>query len=686
MSSLFWVGGDATWNSTAGTKWATSSGGAGGAAAPTAADDVFFDAASGVVNVTLTAVAARSVDCTGFTGTITHPTATVLTIGTSTAGAGNVALKLVSGMTYTIATVTSSITFASTSGTQQSVDFGGRTTANVLFNGAGGSWQYLSSHVATGASVTLSNGTLDVNGQTCTWGAFSSTTSNTRTLTLGAASISLSTGGSTTWSVGSGTFTLNSDTSTITVTGAGPTFTGGGKTYNNVVISSSGIAVFLGANTFANLTRTGTAIKTDSVVFGASQTITGTLALNGNSATDRLLVQSDVVGTSRTLTAAALSVSNLDLMDIAGAGTANWNLSAITGLSGDCGGNSGITFTTASTQTATGTASFTWSTHGWTTHVPLPQDTVSIPNAFIATRTITMDMPRIGTDITCTCTGSPSMIFNVNPITIYGSFTLATGMTTSTANPVVLAGRGTHTVTTNGVSFAQSWTFNGPGGTYQLLDNLTDTSTITLTNGTLDVHGKNVTCTTFLSTGSTARTLILGGGTWTLTGNTLWNVTSTLTLSAAASTIVVTSNSSSRSFVGGGLTYGTLTYTAAGSTGALSITGANTFSTINFSDASNARNLVFAPSTTTTITDSFNVQGTAGKLMSVVSSTAGTAATISKASGTVACDYLSVKDSTATGGATFYAGSNSTNVSGNSGWSFTGAPTGTSGLSMTGID
>lgn len=44
--------------------------------------------------------------------------------------------------------------------------------------------------------------------------------------------------------------------------------------------------------------------------------------------------------------------------------------------------------------------------------------------------------------------------------------------------------------------------------------------------------------------------------------------------------------------------------------------------------------------------------------------------TLSKSSGTVDSDYLSLTNSVATGGATWYAGSHSTNVSGNTGWIF----------------
>ena len=44
MPSRYWVGGTASWDATAGTKWAETSGGAGGFSVPTISDDVFFDA------------------------------------------------------------------------------------------------------------------------------------------------------------------------------------------------------------------------------------------------------------------------------------------------------------------------------------------------------------------------------------------------------------------------------------------------------------------------------------------------------------------------------------------------------------------------------------------------------------------------------------------------------------------
>ena len=62
-----------------------------------------------------------------------------------------------------------------------------------------------------------------------------------------------------------------------------------------------------------------------------------------------------------------------------------------------------------------------------------------------------------------------------------------------------------------------------------------------------------------------------------------------------------------------------------------------------------------------------NLSGTAGNLVTFNSSVAGTARTISKSSGTVNALYLNVQDSTASGGAKWYANS-SNDLGNNTGW------------------
>ena len=106
--------------------------------------------------------------------------------------------------------------------------------------------------------------------------------------------------------------------------------------------------------------------------------------------------------------------------------------------------------------------------------------------------------------------------------------------------------------------------------------------------------------------------------------------------------------------------------------GQLTITGSSTFNDIiNSVQPATVR---FTAGTTTTF-NNFNLRGTAGNLITISSATAATH-TLSKASGTVSCDYLSITNSIATGGASWYAGANSTNVSGNTGWIFTAPPSG----------
>ena len=126
-----------------------------------------------------------------------------------------------------------------------------------------------------------------------------------------------------------------------------------------------------------------------------------------------------------------------------------------------------------------------------------------------------------------------------------------------------------------------------------------------------------------------------------------------------------------KTFVGGGSTFNcTLNQ---GGAGALTITGANTFSNItNTYKSTGATSILFTAGTTSTFTD-WNASGESTRLLTIGSVTAASH-TLSKASGTVSSDFLSISRSTATGGASWYAGANSTDGGNNSGWIFTAPP------------
>lgn len=624
MANRYWVGGTATWDGTAGSKWATTSGGAGGSAAPTAADDVFLDAASGVVTVTLSAVFCRSLNCTSFTGTLSHPAATTLTIGDGTAGAGNVALLLVAGMTYTLGgTSSSSLTFVSTSATQQTLTFGGKTTGNIFLQGVGSSYLYTDAHT-TAAAVTLTQGIFNTGNQTCSWGQFLTSNSNVRTLTLGSSAITLTLVG------GNGMIVTNTNL-TITTNTAVATLTGGTGTgisvalatnFNGLSLVANGAGSFVltaGGCTFANFTRTGTAAKTDSLnvassAGGSNVTVTGTLTLTSNSDVNRLLVQSNTVGSARTLTAATVVITNtVDFMDITGDGAATWTVAG-TGATalGDAGGNSGITFTTPATQTWSGTSGGNWSANAWTSRVPLPQDDVVVSAAFAA-QIITLDMPRLGASINFA--GSTGLTLNdAVANAAFGSLALAAGVTLANTRTTTLSGRGSHTITSAGKTFVNTITIAAVGGSYTLQDALATIGPFNMNAGTFTANNFAVTALTFASSPGAGVVVVInmGTGTWTLTSaalTTIWSVAPGITVNASTSTIVLpAASTSSRTFGGGGKAYGTLTYNVANSPGPLVITGANTFTALNVGPG---RTLTMPSSTVTTIGSAagWNVNG-----------------------------------------------------------------------------
>lgn len=214
MAERYWVGGTATWDATAGTKWALTSGGAGGQAVPTAADNVYFDAASGASTVTLSgARTCLNFSSAGFTGTLTS-TGTLAVSGSATFGAGG---------TYSN---TGTWTFNATSGTSNITTNGKSLTFSMVFNGVGGTWQ-LQDALTLGAtnSVTLTNGSIDLNGKNLTCGILNSNNSNTRSILFGTGQIYLTGSAATIIGMNTATGYTTSGTPIINCTYSGSTGT-----------------------------------------------------------------------------------------------------------------------------------------------------------------------------------------------------------------------------------------------------------------------------------------------------------------------------------------------------------------------------------------------------------------------------------------------------------------------------
>ena len=273
-----------------------------------------------------------------------------------------------------------------------------------------------------------------------------------------------------------------------------------------------------------------------------------------------------------------------------------------------------------------------------------------------------------GLDGTMTLAGTVSL-------QIAGDFTLPSTnfVRTATGQFFFVATTG-KTITTNGVSL-RNIQFNGVGGVWQLGSALT-CATINLANGTFDLNGK--TCTqsnTFITTTGTKNLTFNGGSlVCAVQGITAFNNDSptgfTTTAGTGTGTISMTA-ATAKTFVGGGATFNcTLNQ---GGLGTLTITGSNTFSNItNTYKTTGATSILFTAATTSTFTD-WNASGESTRLLTIGSVTAASH-TLSKSSGTVSADFLSISQSTATGGAAWYAGANSTNGGSNSGWIFTAPP------------
>ena len=231
---LYWIGHSATWVI---ASFADVSGTAANAIVlPDKNTNVYFDVNSfngASQTVTMAAATTKNIDWTGASGTPTMAGSTALAVW------GN--LTFIAGM---LNTYTGTITFSSTS--SQTI-----TTPNTLgsdpmtFNGVGGSWTLQNTLNIGSGTITVTNGTLQTNGQTVT---------TTGTFTTGAAgivNITNSTITCGTWTANASE-TLTSTGSTITVTGA-TTFGGAGLTYNTVNLNGAGTVTISGSNTFTNL-------------------------------------------------------------------------------------------------------------------------------------------------------------------------------------------------------------------------------------------------------------------------------------------------------------------------------------------------------------------------------------------------------------------------------------------------
>lgn len=124
-----------------------------------------------------------------------------------------------------------------------------------------------------------------------------------------------------------------------------------------------------------------------------------------------------------------------------------------------------------------------------------------------------------------------------------------------------------------------------------------------------------------------------------------------MTVTSAGSTVSMTAASAFGIFNGGNSTYNIVNFAGNANT----ISGNNTFDTFNVNQAGRATGLKVTAGSSQSIITTFATNGSSGALAPILSTVAGSAFTMTK-----------------TGGNGWFAGTGSTNVSGNTGWTFTG--------------
>jgi gliding motility-associated-like protein len=287
--------------------------------------------------------------------------------------------------------------------------------------------------------------------------------------------------------------------------------------------------------------------------------------------------------------------------------------------------------------------------------------------------------------------GNPTFFLDqYKPLNIYGSLRLDTAMNGIFRGYIRFVSNHTGNFIYCGSQvFNDSVVFHGTGGAWTLYDSLTAINWVNLIRGHLNTNGQTLSANIFLSITTNQRQLTLGAS--TLRIRSLWRVVGTnLTLSSGTSNIrMALGGARFMSENGPGLNYHNLWMDA--TLGTCTLQCNNIPVTYNKVTINNNGiiygehifdSLLMMPGNlyqlekgkTQQINSYWLLRGNNCFPLTLQSTQFGQQATVTKSSGQVICDFINVRDINATGGATYFAGDNSTNVSNNTGWNFSNSP------------
>jgi hypothetical protein len=512
----------------------------------------------------------------------------------------------------------SAINFNATSGTQLITTNNRTIDCPINASGVGKTIQ-LQDALTMGSTrgFTFGSGILDLFNKTLTVGTFSSNAVTVRSILFGTGNITVIGSGATIWQTSNATNFTYTGTPTINVTYSGST---GTRTLAAHSTAGTQATVFnfnfsAGSDT---ITLTGTFLAKNINFTGFTGTLSNT-AINS---------YGDVtISSGMTLTAGASVMSfvgaSVTQLITTNAKTLDFPLT-FNGVGGVFQLQDAMTVGSTRTVTLTnGTLNLTGNSGNWTLSTGLFSSTNANARAIV-----------FGTgNITATGNGTVWDTGTVTNFSYTGTPTVNISNNSATAT----------TVTTGALSEAQALTFNYTVGTYTL----TDTSSVY----------KNLNFTGFTGTvPNSARTIY--GNLTIVSGATNSAGANATTFAATSGTQQITTNAVTLdyplTFNGVGGTFAFQDALTQGSTRAFTITNGT----------------VQLQASTTSTVGVFTTSGSTQKNLQSTSS--GTKATLSQASGTVSASYLTIRDIAATGGAVWnaYTTSNNIDAGNNSGWDF----------------
>lgn len=508
------------------------------------------------------------------------------------------------------------VNFDTNSGTGTCTTASGSASAIVTFNSATVGLTLGANHTATGG-FTLTQGSINLNSKVLSCTAFASSNTNTRSIDFGSGNITLTGNAGTIW-------TTATDTS-LTITGT-------------AVVNCT----YSGSTGTRNLTN------------GAATASTKSISVNVSAGSDIVTINNfnniNFTGFSGTLGNSARSVYG--------------NMTFSSGMTCTAGTNATNFVATSGTQQIATNGNLTidfpivFSGVGGTFQL---QDNCTVGS----TRTVTLTNGALDlNNNTLSCglfsssnSNTRSIAFGTGNITLTGSAT--TVWTTNTATGLTVSGTPLINCTYSGSTGTRAINMNNIGGSES------NAISIKISAGS-DAFQVSALCKDLDFTGFSGT---LNNNARSIYGNLTISSGMTCAAGTAATTFAATS--------------GTKTITTNGQTLDLPLTFNGVGGTWSFADALTQGSTRAFTITNGTVKLKAGVTSTVGAFATsgsnqkyLQSTTAGSQATLSQASGTVTVSYLSIKDIAATGGATWnaYVDYNNVDQGDNTGWDFSYSP------------